>query len=142
MNIAIIGQGYVGKAFKELVEQHYAIVTYDTAFNKLYPEKEINECELAVVCVPTPMDENGACDTSIVEAAISRLDNPYILVKSTVAPGTIDRLRQETGKSICFSPEYIGESTYYNPVHTSMKNTPFLIIGGPEEERSHLLSIF
>jgi len=142
MRIAIIGLGYVGKAFKKFVEQHYTIVTYDPLINDSYPEKEINECELAVVCVPTPIGEDGACDTSIVESAILRLNNPYILVKSTVAPGTIERLRKETGKKICFSPEYIGESTYYNPIHTSMKDTPFLIIGGPEEERTHLFSIF
>ncbi len=142
MKIAIIGLGYVGKAFKQFVEKHYEIVTYDPLDNDIYPAKEIDACELAVVCVPTPLGEDGACDTSIVKSAISRLNNPHILVKSTIAPGTVDRLRAETGKRICFSPEYIGESTYYNPVHISMKDTPFLIIGGTEDERTYLMSIF
>jgi UDPglucose 6-dehydrogenase len=142
LRVAIIGQGYVGTAFKELIKSHYETVTYDPAFDSRYPEKEISACELAVVCVPTPMSKNGECDTSIVEQAISRLTNEHILIKSTVAPGTTDRLQKKTGKPICFSPEYIGESTYYNPVYPSMKETPFLIIGGPKDERAYMFDVF
>ena len=142
IHIAIIGQGYVGTAFKELVKDYYNIVTYDPAFDEVYPHEDISKCQLAVVCVPTPMADDGKCDTSIVEAAIERLNNPHILLKSTISPGTTDRLRQKTGKNITFSPEYIGESTYFNPVHQTMKETPFLIIGGPTEEIEYLFNIF
>lgn len=142
MRIAIIGQGYVGKAFKEFVKGHYDTVTYDPAHDSEYPTKAINSCELAVVCVPTPTQEDGSCDTSIVESATERLNNPHILVKSTVPPGIVEALRKRSGKPICFSPEYIGESTYHNPVHSSMKDTPFVIVGSPVEERSYILSVF
>lgn len=140
--IAIISQGYVGRAFKELVRNHYKIVTYDPAFDLEYPATEIDKCHLAVICVPTPMQENGECDISIVEEAIKKLNNPYILIKSTISPGTTDRLRRITGKKILFSPEYIGESTYFNPVHKSMKETPFLIVGGPQKEVEQMFTIF
>lgn len=142
MKIAIIGQGHVGKAFKDLVEGHYEYVTYDPIYDKNYPRGAIDECEIAVICVPTPKEVNGACDTTIVEEAISRLDTPHILIKSTIAPGTTDRLRRKTNKKICFSPKYIGESAYNNPIHKTMKHTPFLIIGGPKEERNYLFSCF
>jgi len=142
MKIAIIGLGYVGSAFKKLVENHYELVTYDPRFNDTYPEEQINACELAVVCVPTPMAEDGSCDTSIVKAAVTRLANQHILIKSTMAPGTTEKLQHETGKAICFSPEYIGESSYHNPVYTSMKDTPFLIVGGPKAEREYMFSVF
>jgi UDPglucose 6-dehydrogenase len=142
VKIAIIGQGYVGSAFKKLVEKHYEIVTYDPAVNATYPEEEISDCELAVVCVPTPMGDHKECDTSIVEEAVSRLNNQHILIKSTVSPGTTERLQKATGQKICFSPEYIGESTYHNPVYTSMKDTSFLVIGGPKDERAYMFDIF
>lgn len=142
MKIAIIGQGYIGSAFKKLIDGHYESVTYDPVMNSTYPGHEISKCELAVVCVPTPMRNNGECDTGIVEAAISRLSNQHILIKSTIAPGTTDRLQKETGKKICFSPEYIGESTYHNPVYASMKDTPFMIVGGPKDERTYMFHIF
>jgi len=142
MKIALIGLGYVGSAFKNLVEDHYDLVTYDPKYNAIYPQTEIDACELAVICVPTPMAEDGTCDISIVEAAISKLNNTHILLKSTVAPGTTAQLQKITGKDVCFSPEYIGESSYYNPVYTSMKETPFLIVGGPKAEREYMFTIF
>jgi len=142
VRIAIIGQGYVGKAFKELVKEYYEIVTYDPLFDSVYPKDDIDSCQLAVICVPTPMGENGKCDVSIVEAAIERLSNLHIMIKSTISPGTTDLLRQKTGKNITFSPEYIGESTYFNPVHQTMKETPFLIVGGPVAEAEYLFNIF
>ena len=55
MKIAIIGQGYVGTAFKKFVEDYYDIVTYDPAYDSEYPQAEVDACELAVICVPTPM---------------------------------------------------------------------------------------
>ncbi len=64
---------------------------YDISFDSNSKE-EINQCDLAVVCVPTPSKEDGSCDISIVEEVISWLDVPVIIIKSTVPPGTIDML--------------------------------------------------
>jgi nucleotide sugar dehydrogenase len=142
MKIAIIGQGHVGKAFRSFIEGYFEYITYDPLHDKTYPEKDINEADIAVICVPTPQATDGSCDISIVEEAIARIATPYILIKSTIAPGTTDKLRASTGKKICFSPEYIGESTYQNPIHKTIRNTPFMIIGGPENERNYLFSCF
>lgn len=64
MKIAIIGQGYVGKAIKGLFEGYYETITYDPKLNPEYPKDAIDKCKLAIVCVPTPMSEGGKCDTS------------------------------------------------------------------------------
>ena len=34
---------------------------------------------------------------------------PPFCIRSTVIPGTVDRLAAQTGKAITFSPEYLGE---------------------------------
>jgi nucleotide sugar dehydrogenase len=132
--IAIIGMGHVGKAFAEFVGDRYTLVTYDTADGKPYPKNDIDSCDMTVVCVPTPQKADGSCDTSIVEGAIGKIDTPLIMIKSAVAPGTTDRLKEKTGKRIVVSPEYIGESRYHNPVYRSMLDTPFHIIGGDLED--------
>ena len=59
MKIAIIGQGYVGKAIKELVENHYEIVTYDPKLNLDYPKEDIDKCELACYCLCPYSYERG-----------------------------------------------------------------------------------
>ncbi|MDR1734722.1 MAG: hypothetical protein LBR73_07590 [Oscillospiraceae bacterium] len=140
--IAVIGhKGYVGRAFAEFAAKRYELVCYDIAEGVDYPKVEIDACALAAVCVPTPPAADGSCDTFIVEDAISKIDCPLILIKSTVAPGTTERLRRETGKRIVFSPEYIGESKYYNPVYKNMSETNFLICGGEAADVTEVFTL-
>ncbi len=64
------------------------------------------------------------------------LKTPLILIKSTVPPGTVRDLVAKTGKSIAFSPEYIGEGKYEVPFWkgypdpTDMKKHSFVTMGG------------
>ena len=132
--IAIIGMGYVGKAFSKFVGDRYPVVGYDIADETPYPKESIDNCDLAVVCVPTPQTADGKCDTSILEEVIKKIETPLIMIKSTVAPGTTDKLRCTTGKHIVVSPEYIGESKYHNPVYKTMIDTPFHIVGGDSKD--------
>lgn len=139
--IAIIGHGVVGRAFEKMMTTFYDLVIYDPAENKGYPENEINKCDLAVICVPTNENKDGSCDTSIVEKMVGKIKSKYILIKSTVAPGTVDKLVKKTKKRICFSPEYIGESSYYHPYWKDMIETPFLIVGGDSETADFILDV-
>ena len=128
--IAVIGTGFVGQAFIKFIGDNFLFITYDINDNTEYPKKEIDSCDLAVICVQTPMNNDGSCNISYVENAISKIDTPLIMIKSTIPPGTTDKLIKSTGKHIVFSPEYIGESKYFNPIYKSMKEIPFNIVGG------------
>lgn len=139
--IAIIGKGFVGKAFARLVSSHYAVVTYDPEENDSYPKESIDACDLAVINVPSDSNPDGSCDTSIVEQALDRLDTRLVLIKSTVEPGTVDRLKEKTGKRICFSPEFIGQSNYYQPYWIEIVETPFLIVGGAEPDCNEIIEL-
>jgi nucleotide sugar dehydrogenase len=150
--IGIVGYGYVGKAMASFFENHYQVFIYDPrieAFEKrsnvtLATKNQINKCDVALVCVPTPSDENGNCDTSIVEDTVRWLTTPLILIKSTVSIGTTDRLKEETGKRIVFSPEYCGESSYWSPYefHTDVKCTPFFTFGGDLADTSKFVDLY
>jgi nucleotide sugar dehydrogenase len=134
MKIGIVGMGYVGKAMCEFFERRYSVVGYDEPLG-IGSREKINACDCAVVCVPTPQADDGHCDTSVVESVVGWLETPLIIIKSTVAPGTTDRLVKQRGKPIIFSPEYCGESSYWSPYafHTSVVETPFFIFGGNPE---------
>lgn len=140
--VAIVGRGYVGKAYSKLFP--------NAIFYNRHGETnrdEINKCDLAIVSVPTKMQEDGSCDTSIVEEVVSWLKTPLILIKSTIPPGTTKKLKEKYKKRICHSPEYVGEGGYYIPFWeyphpTDPQHHTFMIIGGDPQDREDILEIF
>ena len=131
--VGVIGYGTVGKGMASLFRAPVAIHDPAQGFDEL---ELINaECGLAIVCVPTPQTETGEADTTIVEAVVRELETPYILIKSTVPPGTTDALAERYDKRIAFSPEYLGESTYFTapwkyPDPDNPRSHDFFIVGG------------
>ena len=136
LRIGIVGLGYVGKSVQDLFEGRADIVAWDIKDEASYPTTSFGACDFAVICVDTPPGKDGAADTRAVEKAVARMPIDRILLKSTVPPGTTDRIAAETGKSICFWPEYIGESRYHNPYFPSaIIDVPFAILGGTPSTR-------
>jgi UDPglucose 6-dehydrogenase len=68
-NIGIIGTGVVGSAMLRLFGS--AATTYDLAPGSSRDRAAINACDIAFVCVPTPMAVDGSCDTSAVEDVVA-----------------------------------------------------------------------
>ena len=80
--------------------------------------------------MPTPTGPDGlSCDLSAVEECAGWITAP-LCIKSTVPPGTVDRLAQASNSPIAFSPEYIGES-FGHPFRDEA-NCRFCIVGGPK----------
>lgn len=139
MKIGIIGMGHVGHSMWSLFQHHAELVTYDQARSEEYPQQALEACDFAVVCVNTPSGSGGECDVSHVVEAVKRVPTRRILLKSTVPPGTTAQLAEATGKDICFSPEYVGESTYFNPVCDDPRTMSFVILGGDKAVRGYFL---
>ena len=135
MNTVIYGLGVVGRAMRELFPDSGI---HDTA--KGFHWLDAHRDDLAVVCVPTESTAYGACDTSIVEDTVHSTPCEYVLIKSTVPPGTTARLALETGKHIVFSPEFLSESKYWVPPQFPQpgdaRSHGFVILGGSPEDCS------
>lgn len=73
---------------------------------------DINLAEFIFVAVPTPSNPDGSCNISIVENAVDTIkDNKIIIIKSTVEPGTVERLQANyPRKKFIFNPEFLTES--------------------------------
>lgn len=137
MGVAIIGLGWVGKAMTGIFP---TATLYDTAKNKYSAGKEnVNACDVAFVCVPTPNNPDGSLDTSIVEEVVGWCTCPLIVIRSTIQPGTCDKL-EATGKNIVFQPEYLGETVSHPLLDEGER--PFLIIGGKPENRRKLIELY
>lgn len=127
--VLIVGYGHVGRQMaRYFTEADY--VDEDGVIRRVADGEPVEGCPgyaLGFICVPTPPCADGHCDTSIVQRAFDtwRSIAMYWCVKSTVPPGTCDRL----GPNVCFSPEYYGE-TLGHPL-TGVNREIFVILGGP-----------
>ena len=64
------------------------------------------------------------------------LETPYIVIRSTVPPGTTESLRQRVERPVVFWPEYSGEWTHMVPWEHSVRGWPFVLLGGrPDDTR-------
>ena len=146
-SIAVIGHGFVGKAVSAFFDNHFQLVLYDPALFETEKE-QVNQCTVSVVCVPTPILNNGAADTSIVEDAVSWITTSLIIIKSTMPPGTTEYLKNKYNKRIVFSPEFGGESSYVIPwwkgiPHpTDMRYHDVHIFGGAPADTHEALQFF
>lgn len=131
--VGCVGGGVVGSAMQKLCGPE--TVVYDPYVTKYAATKDdINSCDVCFINVPTNMQDDGSCDTSIVEEVVDWIGSGLIIIRSTVAPGTTDRLIEKTGKRIVFQPEYLGETPAH--IFVDMGTRPFAVLGGKPEDTS------
>lgn len=137
--VGIIGFGVVGKAMKALFDPAFHVKFYDKV---TYPfTHDIEDSDLIIISVPTPMAEDGTCDVSAIydaaETAMLHAPNALICIKSAIPPGTTDALnRKYDTNQFHVSPEYIGEGTRFvapwkYPDPKDSRSHDFVIVGGP-----------
>ena len=151
MRIGVIGQGYVGTAIKVGFEPYYTVETYDK-YDGMKSTVQLTDmvetCKVIFVCVPTPMNTDGTCHTDIVESVVKEIDDrvdlanipkPTVVIKSTVPPGTTDRLhRKYKGVDVIFNPEFLTEMNFIE----DFKNQSRIILGGVRRGTSLLRQVY
>jgi len=147
--IGIIGQGFVGSAVREGMQNYYNVVAYDKDPNKFSNAESIldvvSKTKMTFLCVPTPMRASGQCDLRILRLALdeisasARTENYIVVIKSTIPPGTTEQLNTEySNLDIVFNPEFLTEA---NAVE-DYKNQNRIIIGGDRPSSTYVKQIF
>ena len=141
-HITIIGQGFVGSAYKSFLQERAHVTVWDCTYSEDYPTEEIARSQLAMICVGTPRLKTGACDVSAVRKALKDLpQGPLVSIRSTVPPGTTKTLTEEFQRSITFAPEYIGETGSNHAWGSNIDKVPHFILGGDAESRRSTLRV-
>ena len=113
--IGIIGNGFVGKATKQLACAEIEILAYDIDPLVCDPvgttlETLVRECNIIFISVPTPMEKNGKCHLDILKTVVHSLNNLQYngikVIRSTVPVGTSQQL------GCYFMPEFLTEKNY------------------------------
>lgn len=117
LKVGIIGIGMVGDPIRRWFEEKKGyrpgkeLFCYDADPKKGYSD-DVNKADVIFVSVPTPSNPDGSCNTSIVDVAVSTIkDGKIVVVKSTIVPGTVERLQKKhPKKKFIFNPEFLTES--------------------------------
>ena len=137
--IGIIGKGFVGSAVAHGFSDQTGYSTEIRIFDKNPVKSEnsledtVNQSDFIFLSVPTPASNTGQMDLSIVEEALSDInevnkhESNIVLLRSTVIPGTSARLQKKYPKlRIIFNPEFLTErSALFDFINQSR-----IILGG------------
>jgi UDPglucose 6-dehydrogenase len=147
-NVGIIGRGLVGSALLSHLKKIFSVSSYDlsdTVDMNLGYQRVVEKSNIIYLCVPTPSDKHGKCDTLHVDNAC-KLINYYskrvskftvVLIKSTMSPHTTQRLQEKYNHCVLVcNPEFLTERTAVEDV----KNTTKHLLGIPDPSMKHLLS--
>ena len=148
MNIGIIGLGYVGTALKEGFKDKHNIETYDLRVELSTCssiDDLVSKTDLIFICVPTPMNEDGSSNLNIVYDVVEKIsnsntiNNPILIIKSTISPGTTEMLNNKYEKlQIVFNPEFLTEANFVE----DFKNQNRIILGGPRDATTILKQFY
>tara|TARA_Y100001935_G_scaffold207685_1_gene176995 strand:+ start:132 stop:998 length:867 start_codon:yes stop_codon:yes gene_type:complete len=122
--IGIVGRGFVGAAvahgFSSAVGYDAEVRVYDKepkkSLNTL--EEVVNESEVIFISVPTPSNTEGSINLDMIYDCLESINmlvdkarnNPVLLVRSTVVPGTTRKLQsQYPNLNLVFNPEFLTE---------------------------------
>ena len=170
--IGIVGTGFVGTALLEGMRHAFRIETYDNV--KPSTCRDMTElvelCPVIFVCVPTPMKPSGQSSTAIVEEVCGELagivsncsngdgspirDHLTVVIKSTVPPGTTNRLQEQLGHGpalgplaapgwrqcidFVFNPEFLTEANFID----DFKNQDRIILGGENQGMQRVSELY
>lgn len=145
MKIGLIGNGFVGNAIYENLKKSYVFCIYDKDPSKANVDNIREVChntKIIFVALPTPMEQSGCCDLSIIYNIMTQISYWYadniIILKSTVPPGTCQKIKHlHPELRIVFSPEFLTESNYIE----DFKNCNRMIFGGDIEDTSECLKL-
>ena len=149
--IGIIGQGFVGKAVYNKFKKYYQTHTYDKIADLGITENSLEDVVrkslYVFVCVPTPMNTDGSCSTSIVESVLDEIEDvtskmgesKVVIIKSTVICGTTKRLNEMyPSLNIVFNPEFLTERN----ANEDYENQDRIILGGDRPYTTELKQVF
>jgi len=136
ISIGIIGCGVVGGAISSFYKKNnkYDVVEYDK-YKKIGKFEDILNSYYLFLCLPTPFNnQSNEYNISELINIIQKLDscsfNGYIIIKSTINPGTLNHLYLDTKSlKMVHNPEFLSQKT----AETDFEHQTHIILGGYEQ---------
>lgn len=122
--LMIVGDGFVGGAIRKALEPHHNIIIQDPP--KGYDNgnyRGLINLDGVIICLPTPSDDDGYCDDSLVLDEYYKIRSAFsfvpILLKSTTSVTTLNHLECLEDTGLTFSPEFLTAANAYEDLMNS-----------------------
>lgn len=130
----IIGWGVVGKSTgKALGIENHLDIKDDKSITISKISDILGHISTFILCLPTPTVK-GVQDLTIIESWLKKIaklgDKTLVIIRSTILPGTTEKLSNKYGLKIVYIPEFLTELTALEDA----KHPEFLIIGGDDSK--------
>ena len=100
-----------------------------------------NHLDFLFICVPTPANKDGKCDTSIVEKMVVKCDANIYVIRSTVWVGFTSWIKWTTLKKVVFMPEY-GPSDFENHPFNNIAEIDWAVLGGDRADTDKVAKLW
>jgi len=127
--VGIIGYGFVGGAIGNALEMDATLIVMDPAKGHNATYEDLMSCSGIFVCVPTPQDDDGTCDTSILGGILHDLHSrgyTGVIISKCTAPADWYEARNIQHPNLIHAPEFL---TAANAVR-DYANGEFAFVGG------------
>lgn len=133
--IGILGLGFVGNAVHQSMTEYANLVLVDKNQSKsTHNFNDLFDCEGIFICVPSPSNDDGSCDTTILEEVLDKLKNyKGVIISKTTAPPDVYRMLNRKYPNLVHSPEFL---TAANAVGDYLSGK-YSIIGGDVKAYMH-----
>lgn len=112
IKVGIVGYGVIGSTFGRWLKEH---TQCQMAISD--PPKGINEdlmgCSIFFIGIHIPTEVDGTQDLTLLKSIIRELPPAPVVIRTTMLPGTCDKLTTELGRPVIFMPEFLTERTAY-----------------------------
>ena len=113
VKVGIIGCGFIGTALKTWLDQNNPQVETRVSDPPKGMNDDISNCDAYFVQIHIPTEEDGTQDLTLLESILEDLPNDKpIWIRTTILPGTSEKLSKRLGKKIYHMPEFLTERTY------------------------------
>lgn len=118
INVGIVGCGFVGGALKAWLEKNNPEVSIFVSDPPKGYNDDLSKIDIAFLQIHVPTEDNGSQDLTLMTELIRGLPNVPVFIRTTILPGTSERLSKETGHKVYFMPEFLTERTHIQDFET------------------------
>jgi nucleotide sugar dehydrogenase len=141
MKVGIIGYGFVGKALADGLKENVDVFLVDPKLKTSIKDLQSFNPKIIFICVPTPMNNDGSQNISILEKVLNEityyLSDVVIVLKSTVLPSYVKQIN-EICSSLILNPEFLRENFAYE----DFINSDLILFGGDKNETKVLSDFY